>query len=129
MSKFRAGAPGRIAEAKKKTKNRARIALSPYCIRGHVRATRYYIPDSDPDPSAIHRVRTRRAERFLIDYVAMKLNLLRVVAALYWLPGLMWSQSKPAPPKLDLVFNLHLELGKPTDVGKIGPAGSRRVVP
>ncbi len=41
----------------------------------------------------------------------------------------MLAQSKPAPPKLDLVFNLHLELGKPTDVGKIGPAGSRRVVP
>jgi hypothetical protein len=43
--------------------------------------------------------------------------------------GLLPGESKPAAPKLDLVFNLHLELGKPTDVGQIGPAGSRRVVP
>ena len=41
--------------------------------------------------------------------------------------GLLPGQAKP--PKLDLAFELHLELGKPTDVGQIGPAGSRRIVP
>jgi len=59
----------------------------------------------------------------------MKLNLLRVVPALCLSAGLLLAESNPVPPKLDLVFNLHLELGKPTDVGKIGPAGNRRVVP
>jgi hypothetical protein len=43
--------------------------------------------------------------------------------------GVLAGQSKPAPPKLDLVFDLHLDLGKPTDVGQIGPAGARRVAP
>jgi Protein of unknown function (DUF3237) len=36
---------------------------------------------------------------------------------------------KPEPPKLEHAFDLHLELGKATDVGKAGPAGLRRVVP
>ena len=42
---------------------------------------------------------------------------------------MLLGQSKPAAPKLDLVFDLHLDLGKPTDVGQIGPAGARRVAP
>lgn len=42
---------------------------------------------------------------------------------------LLTAQSKPAPPKLEHVFDLHLQLGKPTDVGKVGPEGHRRVVP
>ena len=41
--------------------------------------------------------------------------------------GLVSAQSKMPPPKLDHVFNLHLQLGKPADVGPIGPAGNRRV--
>ena len=43
--------------------------------------------------------------------------------------GSVYGQQKPEPPKLDLAFDLHLELGKATDVGQIGPAGMRRVVP
>jgi uncharacterized protein DUF3237 len=43
--------------------------------------------------------------------------------------SLMMGQAKPAAPKLEHVFDLHLQLGKPTDVGKVGPAGNRRVVP
>jgi hypothetical protein len=54
---------------------------------------------------------------------------LRVLSVLCLCTGLLPGELKPAAPKLDLVFNLHLELGKPTDVGQIGPAGSRRVVP
>jgi hypothetical protein len=38
-------------------------------------------------------------------------------------------QSKPLVPKLDAVFDLHLQLAKPTDVGTVGPAGMRRIVP
>ena len=43
--------------------------------------------------------------------------------------GWLAAQSKPSPPKLDHVFDLHLQLAKPTDVGQIGPAGARRIVP
>ena len=39
------------------------------------------------------------------------------------------AEQKPEPPKLDLAFDLHLDLGKPMDIGKIGPAGMRRVAP
>lgn len=42
--------------------------------------------------------------------------------------GVIFAQSKSGPPKLDLAFDLHLELGKPVDVGKISSAGDRRVV-
>lgn len=42
--------------------------------------------------------------------------------------GLLSAQSKLPAPKLDPVFDLHLELSKPTDVGQTGPAGLRRVV-
>jgi hypothetical protein len=42
------------------------------------------------------------------------------------LASLLAAQKMP-PPKLDHVFNLHLQLGKPTDIGQIGPAGNRRV--
>jgi hypothetical protein len=38
------------------------------------------------------------------------------------------AQSKLHAPKLDPVFDLHLQLAKPTDVGQTGPAGLRRVV-
>jgi hypothetical protein len=53
---------------------------------------------------------------------------MRLLPALCLSAGLLLSQSKPAPPKLDLAFDLHLELAKPLDVGQIGPAGSRRIV-
>jgi hypothetical protein len=42
--------------------------------------------------------------------------------------GLLFSQSKLPAPQLDHVFDLHLQLSKPTDVGQTGPAGLRRVV-
>jgi hypothetical protein len=42
--------------------------------------------------------------------------------------GLLSAQSKLPAPKLDPVFDLHLKLDKPTDVGQAGPAGMRRVV-
>jgi len=38
------------------------------------------------------------------------------------------AQSKLHAPKLDPVFDLHLQLAKPIDVGQTGPAGLRRVV-
>jgi hypothetical protein len=41
----------------------------------------------------------------------------------------VYAEQKPEPPRLDLAFDLHLELGKPMDIGKIGPAGMRRVAP
>jgi len=41
--------------------------------------------------------------------------------------GLLWSQAKSGPPKLDLAFDLHLDLGKPVDVGRVSAAGDRRV--
>lgn len=41
----------------------------------------------------------------------------------------LFGQSKLPPPKLEPVFNLHLELGKPYDVGNVTSAGLRRVVP
>ncbi|HEV2198949.1 MAG TPA: DUF3237 domain-containing protein [Bryobacteraceae bacterium] len=41
----------------------------------------------------------------------------------------LFGQSKLPPPKVDAVFNLHLELGKPSDVGTVSAAGMRRVVP
>lgn len=41
----------------------------------------------------------------------------------------LFGQSKLPPPKLDAAFNLHLELGKPNDVGAVSAAGMRRVVP
>src|ERR1700686_4702396 len=59
------------------------------------------------------------------EEVNMKLRVFSVLLC----AGLLHGESKPAAPKLDLVFDLHLELGKPTDVGQIGPAGSRRIVP
>ena len=42
--------------------------------------------------------------------------------------GLLSAQSKLPSPKLDPVFDLHLQLSKPIDVGQTGPAGLRRVV-
>jgi len=42
--------------------------------------------------------------------------------------GLLSAQSRLPPPKLDPVFDLHLQLSKPTDVGQTGPAGLGRVV-
>lgn len=56
-------------------------------------------------------------------------KFMRGVSVLCVCAGMMPAESKPAAPKLDLVFNLHLELGKPTDVGQTGPAGMRRIVP
>jgi hypothetical protein len=42
--------------------------------------------------------------------------------------GLLFAQSKLSAPKLDPVFDLHLQLAKPIDVGQTGTAGLRRVV-
>jgi hypothetical protein len=42
--------------------------------------------------------------------------------------GLLPAQSRPPVPKLDPVFDLHLQLSGPTDVGQVGPAGLRRIV-
>lgn len=42
---------------------------------------------------------------------------------------LLLAASKPSPPKLEPAFDIHLQVGKPTDVGHTGPAGLRRVVP
>ena len=38
------------------------------------------------------------------------------------------AQSKPAPPKLELAFEMHAELGAPLDMGKFA-TGTRRIVP
>ena len=56
-------------------------------------------------------------------------RLAQLTLALGLCLGLLPAQSKLAPPKLDPVFDLHLQLGKATDVGQTGPAGLRRVVP
>jgi Protein of unknown function (DUF3237) len=42
--------------------------------------------------------------------------------------GLLPAQSKPPVAKLDPVFDLHLQLSGPTDIGQIGSAGLRRIV-
>jgi hypothetical protein len=42
--------------------------------------------------------------------------------------GVLLGESKPAPPKLDAAFDLHLELSKPIDVGQTGTGSVRRVV-
>lgn len=56
-------------------------------------------------------------------------RLIAVAAASALLAAPSIAQSKMGPPKLDAVFDLHLQLGKPTDVGTVGPAGMRRIVP
>lgn len=56
-------------------------------------------------------------------------HLIAVAAASAFLTAPSMAQSKLGPPKLDAVFDLHLQLGKPTDVGTVGPAGMRRIVP
>jgi len=38
-----------------------------------------------------------------------------------------FAQYKSEPPEVELVFSLHVDLGKPIDVGKVGPVGNRRV--
>src|ERR1700688_4962990 len=48
--------------------------------------------------------------------------------ALVLCSGLLSGQSKAPAPQLEPVFDLHLQLSKPTDVGQTGPAGLRRVV-
>src|SRR6185295_608292 len=57
----------------------------------------------------------------IIDYLSMKYFLPSLLVS----AGLVLAQSKPAAPQLEHVFDLHLQLGKPTDVGKTGPAGNR----
>ena len=42
--------------------------------------------------------------------------------------GSVYAQ-KAEPPKLDFAFDLHLSVGKPIDIGKVGPVNMRRVVP
>ena len=42
--------------------------------------------------------------------------------------GLLSAESKLPAPQLDPVFDLHLQLAKPIDVGQTGSAGLRRVV-
>ena len=56
-------------------------------------------------------------------------KMLETYAILGVLGALLHAQSKPVLPRLEPAFNLHLELGKPTDVGKTGPLGLRRLVP
>ena len=53
---------------------------------------------------------------------------MKPIVTLCLLTGVLLGESKPTPLKLDPAFDLHLELGKPIDVGQIGPAGARRVV-
>jgi hypothetical protein len=56
-------------------------------------------------------------------------KFLPALLALCLTTGPVTGQPKSELPKLDAVFDLHLEVGKPIDVGRIGPAGMRRVVP
>ncbi len=53
---------------------------------------------------------------------------MKLIASILLSAAVSLAQSKPTAPKLDLAFDLHLELGKPVDVGKIGSVGNRRVV-
>jgi hypothetical protein len=57
-------------------------------------------------------------------------TLLRIFLAACACAGLLLAESNPvAPPKLEPAFDLHLQLGKPSDVGQTTSAGLRRVVP
>ena len=58
-------------------------------------------------------------------------NLLRgflVLSAGLLGAGSVYAQ-KAESPKLDFAFDLHLSVGKPIDIGKVGPVNMRRVVP
>ncbi len=59
----------------------------------------------------------------------MLTRLLALSASVLLLAASLAAQSKPPSPQLDAVFDLHLQLGKPTDIGSVGPAGMRRIVP
>jgi hypothetical protein len=54
----------------------------------------------------------------------MKKTLLALLSALAFAAA----QPKPSAPKLDHVFDLRLQLSKPTDVGAAAPGGLRRIV-
>jgi hypothetical protein len=54
---------------------------------------------------------------------------MKPIATVCLFAGLLLGQSKPVTLKVEPAFDLHLELGKPTDVGLTGPAGLRRLVP
>jgi len=57
-------------------------------------------------------------------------SFLLLAAGLAWVAnGSLLGEQKPEAPKLDLAFDLHLDIGKPMDVGNIGTAGLRRVAP
>ena len=56
------------------------------------------------------------------------LAVLSLSGALVLSAALLSGQTKPASPKLDPVFDLHLQLSKPTDVGQTSAAGLRRLV-
>jgi hypothetical protein len=52
------------------------------------------------------------------------------LAGMVWaFTGSLLAEQKPEAPKLDLAFDLYLDIGKPMDVGKISTAGMRRVAP
>ena len=57
------------------------------------------------------------------------IKILKTLPGLCLGASLLCGQTKPAPPKLEYAFDLHLQIGKPVDVGKTGPAGLRRVAP
>ncbi|MBZ5609704.1 MAG: DUF3237 domain-containing protein [Acidobacteriia bacterium] len=57
----------------------------------------------------------------------MDKGFLRVIFGLCLWASLVYGQAKQL--ELEHAFDLHLQLGKPTDVGKIGPIGSRRLTP
>jgi hypothetical protein len=69
-----------------------------------------------------------KASEDFLSSIARGGRLAPLTLALGLCSGLLTAQSKLPPPKLDPVFNLHLQLSKPTDVGQTSPAGLRRVV-
>jgi hypothetical protein len=55
------------------------------------------------------------------------MKLFAIFGMWFVVASMLATESKMPSPKLDHVFDLHLQLGKPADIGQIGPAGSRRV--
>ena len=53
---------------------------------------------------------------------------MKPIATLCLFTGVLLGQSKPVQLKVEPVFDLHLQLSGPVDVGQTGPAGLRRIV-
>ena len=66
-------------------------------------------------------------ETSLIKPATTRIRVAALTFMLSLCPGLSAQSQLPAP-KLDSVFDLHLQLSKPTDVGQTLPAGLRRIV-